>query len=360
MGPILVGFLCSFFICLALVFTKGWHGTLTFDSSSGVQKNHSEDTPRVGGLAVFLGTALASTYLESEANHLMILMLLAGTPAFLFGSLEDITKRVGVLTRLLATMASGALAWHLTGYSLTRLDLGVVDQCLKFVPLSVLVTAFAVGGVANALNIIDGFNGLASSSSIFAFVGLALIAHAVGDTSLAVVALLLAATVAGLFVVNWPLGKIFLGDGGAYFIGFCLAWLCVLLSEEHSNVTAFVALLMCVHPVTEVLFSVYRRLLRKVHPGHPDRLHLHSIFKARYVRRWFPGRTQATHNSIAGLLMGGVTLVPVTIAQFTYASTRWSLIAVVALVLTYILIYIRMVSFRWRNALRLFAGCTER
>ena len=347
MIALLIGFITASLTCVLLVLTKRWHGELTFDSFSGVQKTHTEKTPRVGGLAIFIGVLLGANYLDIDAKRMVFPMLLSGLPAFVFGLLEDVTKRVGVMTRLLATMLSGVLAWYLTGYSLTRLDLGLVDQCLKFLPVSLLVTAIAVGGVANSINIIDGFNGLASSCSVFAFVGLGMIAHAVGDTNLELVSLLLAATIAGLFVINWPLGKIFLGDGGSYFIGFSLAWLCVLLSESHGNITAFVALLVCIHPITEVLFSIYRRRIRNAHPGQPDRLHLHSLFKARYVQRWFPNQSKTAQNSITGLLMGCVTLVPVAIAQFTYESTRLSVTAILLLVALYVLIYARIVSFRW-------------
>lgn len=125
--------------------------------------------------------------------------------------------------------------------------------------MSVVLTAFAVGGVANSINIIDGFNGLASTASTLAFIGYALLAWQVGDAELVGVALVLAACVWGFFWVNWPLGKIFLGDGGSYFVGFSLAWVAVMLIERNPSVSAFAALLVCAHPVIEVLFSIFRR-----------------------------------------------------------------------------------------------------
>lgn len=154
---------------------------------------------------------------------------------------------------------------------------------MKFTLVSVIFTAFAVGGVANAINIIDGFNGLASTMSSLAFVGYAVIAWQVGDHNLAGVALVCAARVWGFFWVNWPFGKIFLGDGGSYFIVFALAFVAVMLIERNPSVSAF-AILM-----TEVLLSIFRRRIKKLHPGHPDRLHFHSLVKQRYVRRWFGG-----------------------------------------------------------------------
>lgn len=269
------GFAASFVLCVLLVFTKRWHGALTMDFTDGVQKFHTAPTPRIGGIPVVLALVIAWGQAPEDVKDMLAPILFAGLPAFLFGLAEDITKRVGVTQRLLATIASGLLAWWITGYSLSRVDIWGVDWFLQFAVVSVVFTAFAVGGIANSINIIDGFNGLASSMSIFAFLGFGMIAWQVGDPSLAGVSLVLAACVCGFFWVNWPLGKIFLGDGGSYFIGFNLAWVAVLLIERNTGVSAFTALVVCAHPLTEVLFSIYRRHYKDMHPGHPDKLHFH-------------------------------------------------------------------------------------
>ena len=349
----------SFAVCLVLIKTKQWHGPHTLDVVSGVQKFHENPTPRVGGAAIFLGLCSAWCVNDSSTEHYVHLelgsLLLAGVISFGVGLIEDLTKCVSVLTRLLATMASGIVAWYLTGYSLTRLDFYLLDQSLLVLPLSVAFTAFAVGGVANAINIIDGFNGLASLFAFLAFIGLSLIANSVGDVTLMSLSVLLAASVLGFFFFNWPLGKIFMGDGGSYFVGFSLAWVCVLLTQRHSNISPFVALLICVHPVTEVLFSIFRRVTRGSDPGQPDRLHLHSLFKARYIRRWFAKYSTTHQNSLAGLVVGLFTLMPVITAQFVFSSTRWSIFATIFFALTYLTLYSRMVRFKWVHPLHFFS-----
>jgi UDP-N-acetylmuramyl pentapeptide phosphotransferase/UDP-N-acetylglucosamine-1-phosphate transferase len=273
--------------------------------------------------------------------------LIAGLPAFLFGLAEDITKRVGVLARLSATVASGLLAWWLTDYSLSRVDVWGIDWLLKFTLISVVFTSFAVGGVANAINIIDGFNGLASTMATLAFAGFAVIAWSVGDATLASVASVLAACVWGFFWVNWPFGKLFLGDGGSYFVGFALGWVAVLLIERNLSVSPFAALLICIHPVSEVLLSIFRRKLKKMNPGNPDRLHFHSIIKQRYVRRWFGNLSFELRNSITGVLVGFMTLTAVWLAYLVNQSSLLSFLAVIALAMGYVAIYARMVRFQW-------------
>jgi UDP-N-acetylmuramyl pentapeptide phosphotransferase/UDP-N-acetylglucosamine-1-phosphate transferase len=341
------GFVSTFLLCVLLVITKRWHGALTMDFTDGVQKFHTAPTPRVGGVPIVLGLIVAWAKTPPEVKEMLTPILFAGMPAFLFGVAEDITKCVGVMQRLLATMASGLLAWWITDYSLSRLDIWAVDWFMKFTFVSVIFTAFAVGGVANSINIIDGFNGLASTMSTLAFIGFGMIAWQVGDKTLASTSLILAACVWGFFWVNWPFGKLFLGDGGSYFIGFALAWVAVLLIERNPSVSAFAAVVICVHPVTEVVFSIYRRKIRKENPGMPDRLHFHSLVKRRYVARWFGHHSNAVRNSITGALIGFMTLSAILLASFTYSSTVLSVFLFLSLALGYVAIYARMVRHHW-------------
>lgn len=347
LSTLLVTGLVSLLLGIVLVLTQRWHGQLTHDQTQGIQKFHTTPTPRVGGIPIFAALLASQSWLVEPLQSQLSVLLLGALPAFAFGLAEDLTKRVSVMTRLLATMASGVAACWLSGYSLTRLDIIGLDWALQWLPLSVLFTAFAVGGVANAINISDGLNGLASSSSFWAFIGLGLIAANVGDFELAELSLLLAAAVLGFFLVNWPLGKIFLGDGGAYFIGFSLAWLAVLLAERNPGISPFAALLVCVFPITEVLFSIYRRKVRHYHPGQPDQLHFHSLVKRRYVTRWFAGFPKVWRNSIAGLLVGSMTLPAAVLAQFVHASTTLSVTCVLLCMLGYVALYARMVRHRW-------------
>lgn len=339
--------LASFLFSAVLVLTKRLHGEWSMDFIEGVQKFHTELTPRIGGVPIVLALVVAWGRAPLEVKSLLTPILIAGMPAFLFGVAEDITKRVGITQRLLATMCSGLLAWWVSDVSLSRVDIWGLDWILGFSTLSVLFTAVAVAGIANAINIIDGVNGLAGLAGTAAFLGFALIAHQAGDTSLATVSLLLAASVCGFFWVNWPLGKIFLGDGGAYFVGFALAWVAVLLVERNPSVSAFAALLICVHPVVEVLLSIYRRGIRKAHPGMPDQLHFHSLLKRRYIRRWFRHRSALARNSIAGVAMGSFTLMATGFAYLTYASAWMSATVFGLLALAYVATYIRMVHHRW-------------
>jgi UDP-N-acetylmuramyl pentapeptide phosphotransferase/UDP-N-acetylglucosamine-1-phosphate transferase len=286
LGPAALAAGLSLALCLLLVWTRGWHGRVTNDGIRGVQKFHHVPTPRIGGLALALGYWLAVPALPQGLRETWVLIGLAGLPALAAGLGEDLTRKVGVKARLLATMGAGVLFALLTGYTMHQVDLPGVDWALSFSLAAVLFTGFAMGGVANAVNIIDGFNGLASGSLIIMFGTFAYVAHRVGDDLVFSLALLWGALVLGFFLVNFPFGKIFLGDGGAYFAGFLLAALGVLLPMRNPEVSAWNAILICGYPVIETLASMRRKSRRAGHSiGQPDRVHFHMLAHRRYARR---------------------------------------------------------------------------
>lgn len=283
------GFGLCLMACALLILTQRWHGHLSHDSTEGVQKFHSEPTPRIGGVAIAAAYALVWPVVPAELQGIWAVIGLAGIPAFAAGLGEDLTRRVGVRSRLLATMLAGLLFSALTGYVMNDVDLPVVDWFLSFTAGGLIFTAFAVGGVANAINIIDGFNGLAAGALLIMLGAFAWVAHQVGDGLVLGLALILAGIVLGFFVLNFPFGRIFLGDGGAYFTGFLLACLGVLLPARNAEISAWTALLICGYPVIETLASMLRKARREGHRvGQPDRVHFHMLAHRRYARRIVP------------------------------------------------------------------------
>ena len=335
------------FVAVLLVLTQRWHGHLSMDGMVGIQKVHTQPTPRVGGIAIAAGVLAGYALARPGSQSLLGPLLLAGVPAFAFGLVEDITKQVSVRTRLLATMASGALGWALTGLSITDANLMGLDWLLGFTVLSVAFTAFAVGGIANAINIIDGFNGLAAGTVIVILTSFGIMATALGDADLAYTALILACAVLGFGLINWPMGRIFLGDGGAYFVGFAIAWLAVLMLARHPEVSAWAPMLVCGYPILEVFFSIARRRRRGSSPGDADRLHLHSLVKRRVARVLLPRASSLARNSLTGAIMWGAALLPAIIAVRWPTDTPALVLGFGGCVLLYSVVYARLTQFRW-------------
>jgi len=340
-----VAFGVTFLTCLVICLSQQWHARWSLDHPHGVQKFHTNPTPRVGGVAQYFGLVSTMFLLDMAEKSLLLPIVLASIPAFLIGLAEDLTKKIGVLVRLAATFASGILACLLSGISLNHLDILGVDWLLVWPVVSVLFTAFAVAGIANAVNIVDGFNGLASGIVAISVAALGFVAQSVGDITLMNVCIILFAVVLGFMAMNFPFGKIFMGDGGAYLIGFCLAWVAVLLPMRNPSISPWCSLLVCLYLVSEVLFSIARRLSRNLHPGYPDRLHLHSLVKTRMLRKRFGALPPVLMNSAVSPFIWSLSAVNCIFA-IVFSNNLTILIFGVALfVICYKLIYICLIRF---------------
>lgn len=162
----LLAMVIAFLVCFVIIRSERLHKRFSHDGTeSGPQKFHAVPTTRIGGVAI--AAALAGTVLllqaldwptEAAADGLALLAL-AAIPAFAGGFGEDVTKRVGVLARLMLTAAAGVIAALLVSATLDRVDVPGIDMLLQWPIFAIAFTAFAVGGVANATNIIDGYNG---------------------------------------------------------------------------------------------------------------------------------------------------------------------------------------------------------
>lgn len=310
--------LASFLACGLILLTRRWHDRFSLDCNHGIQKVHETSVPRIGGLGLMIGlftgwVVREDTAVLIAADQLLGLTLLASIPAFAAGLMEDITKRVSVRARLLATMASGVLAYCATDYCIGRVDIWGLDSLLAWAPVCVLFTAFAVAGVANSYNIIDGFNGLSSAAMVVAAAAMSAIAYEVGDTELVYFGLIYIAAILGFMAWNYPLGRLFLGDGGAYAMGFLVAWLAVMLPARHPEVSPWASLMACGYPVMETIYTMLRRWFTQQSSSAPDALHLHSLVKKVVIRpRLQKVRTVLRNAMVTVTLMPFVVIIAAT------------------------------------------------
>jgi UDP-N-acetylmuramyl pentapeptide phosphotransferase/UDP-N-acetylglucosamine-1-phosphate transferase len=272
----------------------------------------------------------------------------------LIGFAEDLVKRVPPGARLAVLVFSAALGIALLQAQLLRLDLGVA--WLLAIPwIGVPVTLFMVAGVANAINIIDGLNGLASAVCLLAFAAIAYVSYRLGDHHLTVLAGLGFGATLGFFVWNYPGGLLFCGDGGAYFLGTQVALLSILLVNRHPQVSAWFPLLLVLYPVWETLFSAFRRQVlrkKKRKSMSADKLHLHTLLYKRFASNFNvvrDGTGHTWHNSdIAGLLMilAGVNVMP---AVIYWRNTKMLMLSAGLFLVVYLLLYRSLVKFKMRD-----------
>ena len=354
MNFFIVSFIASLVVSLGLVRSASKHAHLSADHDlSGPQKFHSRVVPRVGGVAVFAAIVVGTLFVgmtKPTANVLHWSLIAASLPAFIFGLAEDITKNISPRRRLFFTAVSACLAAWLLDAVIYRTAIPAFDHLIAMTPVAIALTVFIVTGVANSINIIDGFNGLASMCVLIMTLALAYVAFQVGDTLVLNMSLIVAGAVLGFFIWNFPAGLIFLGDGGAYLLGFLLAELNVLLLHRNPSVSPIFALLLCSYPVFETIFTIYRRkFVRGTATAAPDGIHLHTLIHRRVVRWLVDGsgdRRTTARNSMTAPYLWLLCLVAVVPAVLWWDDTVVLSLFLLLFVVSYVLLYRSIVRFK--------------
>lgn len=324
---------------------------------AGPQKFHAVPVPRVGGVGIYLGLWISTAvgWLGDWPNaKLSALLLICGLPAFAAGLLEDVTKKVTPRMRLLACGVSAGLAMLALGAQISRADVDWLDDLVAWAPwLTVVLTVVGVAGMANSVNIIDGFNGLASMCVMLILLAVAFVAWHQGDVFVMRMALACVAAVIGFFLLNYPAGLVFLGDGGAYFLGFMVAELAILLVHRNADVSPMFGLMVCIYPIFETLFSMVRRKLRRGRrraTWEPDGIHLHSLLFRRVVR-WAVGGARNTkalnrRNSMTSPYLWALCGLSILPAVSFYDETEMLLLCLLLFSASYVGLYLSIVRFK--------------
>jgi UDP-N-acetylmuramyl pentapeptide phosphotransferase/UDP-N-acetylglucosamine-1-phosphate transferase len=353
MFSFLVSFVVSALLTLLVIKQARLHGPALDADFDAVQKVHLHDVARIGGLPIFLAVTLSaciSIWRVPAMGNWVMSLLLCSSIAFAGGIVEDYTGTVSATRRLLLTMAAAALAYFLIDAKLDRIDFPFGSLPIVYGWLMLGLTVLAVAGIANAINIIDGFNGLASVVTICMLISLAYVAAQVGDVFVLVTALMVAGATAGFLIWNYPVGLIFLGDGGAYFIGFMLGELALLLVVRNPQVSTWYAALLLIYPAFETVFSAYRRMfVRGKSPAMPDGIHLHSLIFRRIVQ-WTVGRKEARalmrRNSLTSPYLWLFSLMAVIPATVFWRNTSMLIFLCLLFIVSYVWLYARIVRFK--------------
>jgi UDP-N-acetylmuramyl pentapeptide phosphotransferase/UDP-N-acetylglucosamine-1-phosphate transferase len=353
MFSFLVSFVSSALLTLLVIKHASLHGPALDADFAAVQKVHAHSVARIGGLPIFLAVVISaaiSIWRVPAMATWMVSLLVCASIAFMGGILEDYTGNVSAARRLILTMAAALLGYFLVNAKLDRIDLPFGSIALAHAWVVLPLTVLAVAGIANAINIIDGFNGLASVVTICMLISLAYVAAQVGDVFVLVTALMVAGATAGFLIWNYPVGLIFLGDGGAYFLGFMLAELALLLVLRNPQVSTWYAALLLIYPAFETVFSAYRRMfVRGKSPAMPDGIHLHSLIFRRIVQ-WAVGRKEARalmrRNALTSPYLWLFSLMAVIPATVFWRNTGVLIFFCLLFIVSYVWLYARIVRFK--------------
>jgi UDP-N-acetylmuramyl pentapeptide phosphotransferase/UDP-N-acetylglucosamine-1-phosphate transferase len=313
-------FLISATACALIILLQRFYMPLIErrEDHGAVQAAHLLPTPRIGGLAVVVSLFPISTFLPESVGGWFVFLGISALPLVAAGLAEDLGYNVEPKWRLLAAALSSTVAILLLNQTLPRTGVPGVDYLMLFFPLAAVFTVFACTGISNAFNLIDGLNGLSSGVAIVCSLGMAAVAFEAGLTGVTEMNLMLTASLLGFFVFNYPLGKVFLGDAGAYLTGYLLAWSSVLLLISAPELTTWSVLLILFWPIADTLLAIYRRRSAGRSTSMPDRLHFHQlVLRALEIKKM--GRSQRhIANPLATVVMVPLFTTPVLVGVYLW------------------------------------------
>lgn len=300
------------------------------------QAVHTVPTPRVGGIAIAVGI-LSGALLSG--NDLFGTLLWTTLPIFIIGLLEDLGPDTPPSLRLGVSALSAVLAILVLDIHIMRVDLPGVDVLMSVALVGMLFTVFASAGMTHAINLIDGLNGLSSAVVITIMVAFGLVAHHYGHSDLVVMNAVICVAFFGFMCVNFPYGRVFLGDAGAYSIGHIIAWNAIVLLNREPEVSAWGILLILLWPVLDTLFAMLRRWVTGLSISQPDKLHYHHVLMRLVLIMTHKTIGKKEANPIGSFLSWPLMAVPCFMGYAFIDDTRGALTAIVVFTLAYVITY---------------------
>lgn len=312
------------------------------------RKIHVEDTPRIGGIGIFAGfvAAIVVTIVlvgraatsgqgagGPGAITLYLLPLILGMTAIhLLGLVDDFRNLRAVLKLLLQIVAAAIVT--VGPLRIERLTIPFIWYHLELGLFSYPVTVLWIVAVSNALNFIDGVDGLAGGVAAFATLFFAVIGLLTGNTLVALLAVGLFGSLLGFLVYNAPPAKIFMGDSGSYLIGFALAVFPLMLADgDRMSLHLIPAITILAVPILDMTTSVFRRLSRGKHPFSADREHLHHKLMDLGFGTWRILAVAYTASLVLGAIGVASYLLPVSV-DVVVVLLSWIAAVVLMVILT--------------------------
>jgi UDP-N-acetylmuramyl pentapeptide phosphotransferase/UDP-N-acetylglucosamine-1-phosphate transferase len=286
---------------VAILWHKKIYERLGLKMYAAIQRIHLAETPRLGGLIIISVLSLY-TYLHAEPEVATILKLCLWSmlPLVIIAIKEDLFQDVRPALRLTFLLASGALFVMNFSGPYPSFDGTFLELFFKHPIALFLFYPLALSALANGSNLTDGVNGLCGMIFLSILGSLLFLAYQLGDNTIMMVILIYMMLIGAFLCFNYPRGQIFLGDLGAYVLAFLTGMVTIMFFGRHINLSPWFAVLILVYPMTEVAFSMTRRLYRNQPVFAPDIRHLH--IKIFYFLRRIPETKRLANPAVTPLL----------------------------------------------------------
>lgn len=237
------------------------------------RKVHKVPMPRLGGLAIFISFLVGYIFF-AEPNVQMNSILIGGFIIVLLGIFDDI-KPIRARYKFLVQIIAACILVYYGNIYLN--DISAFGLNLNFGVLSKPITVFFVLAIINAINLIDGLDGLAAGTSSIYFLAILVIAFMLNHTGGldVILCLIMLGATLGFLLYNFNPASIFMGDTGSTFLGFMIAVIALLGYKAATVTSLIVPILILFLPLLDTLFAIFRRLLKGENIGSPDKEHIH-------------------------------------------------------------------------------------
>ena len=268
---------------------------------NAVQKIHDGNTPRLGGLIFYIILFLIVYTVNFQGADLLQQIVLALIPTVVVTVIEDLFNNIQPKARLYSIFMSSALLLFITNTSNPVINIPIVMEFFQDYPLVLsFLLIVCLTGLANGFNLIDGTNGLLYFTFLSILISMLMIASAIDSQSFININILLICLTSISILFNYPMGKIFAGDLGAYCLGLLVGFTTIALFSENPSLITWYTLLILFYPVFELVFTVLRRLKAGKPMMQADTLHLHQIIHRILSQRF---SSQVANNLIVIILM---------------------------------------------------------
>lgn len=251
----------------------------------GVRRFHSKATPRWGGIAFYLGVLPALIFIlyASGFDRSYVAFLSASCILIVLGAVDDL-KQLGWKPKFLGMIAAASIIMFGSDFMIKQIgtygSIGKIELGVYSIPF----TYFSIVGVTNSINLIDGLNGLAGGTALLGFLFMGIAAFLKGNVNLALLCFSFVGALLGFLRYNYAKAKIFMGDSGSLFLGFSVATVAILLTQNelHPIEPTFPVLVMLL-PIFDTLRVMFLRIFNLRNPFIADKSHLHHLIVRRKV-----------------------------------------------------------------------------
>jgi UDP-GlcNAc:undecaprenyl-phosphate/decaprenyl-phosphate GlcNAc-1-phosphate transferase len=311
------------------------------------RKVHQTIMPRLGGLAIFVSYLIGFMILMPESPYKYPILL--GSIVIVITGIVDDVFEISARWKLLGQVIA-ALIVVLNGVDIDFINLPFGGQ-IEFGIFTIPLTILWIVGITNAINLIDGLDGLAAGVSSIALITISGMAIIMGNGFVVSMGFILLGSTLGFLIYNFHPAKIFMGDTGALFLGYMIGVLSLLGFKNVAVISFIVPIIILGVPISDTIFAIIRRIVHKQPLAAPDKSHLHHCLL----------RLGYGHKKTVLIIYGISALFGIVAVVFSQTTMWVSIVVVLALLLVIELLVekVELIGKEYKPLIKMVRGIRE-